>query len=78
MYTRTATYLPTTVDNLPCMCNCPTCMCACVLQANRHPGMKAAYSKYLDGLLSAGLSHINHYTAISAYSKYGSWGLLEW
>lgn len=40
--------------------------------------MKAAYSKYLDGLLAAGLSHINHYTAISAYHKSGSWGLLEW
>lgn len=50
----------------------------CALQANRHPGMKAAYTKYLDGLLAAGLSHINHYTAISAYSKHGSWGLLEW
>lgn len=40
--------------------------------------MKAVYSKYLEGLLAAGLTNINHYTAISAYSKSGSWGLLEW
>jgi len=47
-------------------------------QANRHPGMGTAYTKYLNGLREAGLQHINHYTLISAYSRYGSWGLLEW
>jgi hypothetical protein len=49
-----------------------------LLQANRHPDMKQLYDKYLTGLQAAGVQLITHFTHLGAYSKFGSWGLLEW
>ncbi|KXZ45525.1 hypothetical protein GPECTOR_53g111 [Gonium pectorale] len=48
------------------------------IQANRHPGMKDVYTAYLNGLLAKNVSRIMHFSSIGAYSKYGSWGLMEW
>eukprot|EP00198_Chlamydomonas_reinhardtii_P009567 XP_001698904.1 predicted protein [Chlamydomonas reinhardtii] len=47
-------------------------------QANRHPAMSGLYSRYLSGLVSAGVSRIVHFSSLGAASRFGSWGLAEW
>lgn len=49
------------------------------MQAARDGGMYRLYRQYMSRLRSeAGMTHISHYSSIGAYSKYGSWGLMEW
>lgn len=48
------------------------------LQANRDGGMYRLYTRYLNGLKGANLSLVCHYSSVTAYSRYGSWGLMEW
>jgi hypothetical protein len=45
--------------------------------ANRDPRMGALYTDYLNGWASRGGGLFMHFTDISPYSKFGSWGALE-
>ena len=40
--------------------------------------MYGLYQTYLNGLIAKNVSLIAHYSSIGAYSRYGSWGLMEW
>ncbi|KAG2446050.1 hypothetical protein HXX76_000652 [Chlamydomonas incerta] len=48
------------------------------LQANRAPGMYARYRQYLNGLFAMNVSRAAHFSSIGAFTRYGSWGLVEW
>ena len=45
--------------------------------ANRHPRMKEFYTRYLDDWKAAGGELCCLFSSIGGYSKWGSWGLLE-
>lgn len=45
--------------------------------ANRHPRMKEFYTRYLDDWQQAGGELCCLFSSIGGYSKWGSWGLLE-
>jgi hypothetical protein len=46
--------------------------------ANRHPGMKALYRRYLSGWYEHGGGLMMMFSFASRPGKWGSWGLLEW
>lgn len=46
--------------------------------ANRHPRMKALYLDYLAGWKQSGGTLMAIFSSMGAYSKWGSWGLLEY
>lgn len=46
--------------------------------ANRHPRMGEIYAKYLTGWKSAGGDLMCIFSSVGKYSKWGSWGLLEY
>lgn len=46
--------------------------------ANRDPQMKTAYTQYLSTLQAKGLKELVHFTDVGRYTKYGSWGVLEY
>ncbi len=48
------------------------------IAANRHPGMKLLYLDYLQRWDRMGGGLIAMFSFIGLYSKWGSWGLLEW
>jgi len=48
------------------------------LAANRAPGMGALYSDYLDGWKATGGQLMVMFNYVDHYTKWGSWGLLEW
>ncbi|KAG2452608.1 hypothetical protein HYH02_002845 [Chlamydomonas schloesseri] len=48
------------------------------LQANRAPGMYARYRQYLNGLIAKNVSRAAHFSSFGAFTRYGSWGLMEW
>ena len=50
---------------------------ALLMQANRHPRMGALYTQYLDGWKAAGGDLMCMFSSVSAWGKYGSWGLSE-
>lgn len=45
---------------------------------NRHPRMRELYREYLATWQAAGGGLFNQFSSISAYSKWGSWGMLEY
>ena len=45
---------------------------------NRHPRMKIVYLRYLEAWQRSGGELFLHYTNVSAYSKWGRWGLKEY
>lgn len=45
--------------------------------ANRHPRMKEFYTRYLDDWRAAGGELCCLFSSVGGYSKWGSWGLLE-
>ncbi len=45
--------------------------------ANRHPGMKELYIAYMKGWQQAGGELMAIFSSVGAYSKWGSWGILE-
>ncbi|GLC60709.1 hypothetical protein PLESTB_001660900 [Pleodorina starrii] len=47
------------------------------IAANRDPAMAGVYRMYLEGLVAANVSRVVHYSSITAYTKHGSWGLME-
>ena len=47
------------------------------IQANRDPRIRAIYQAYFNALRDHGVSFIAHFTSVSKYTRYGSWGLLE-
>ena len=47
------------------------------LAANRAPGMGALYSEYLEGWKGAGGQLMVMFNYVDHYTKWGSWGLLE-
>jgi hypothetical protein len=55
---------------MPC-----TCLTA---QASRDQRMKGIYESYMHGLRGANVSLVMHYSSVTTYSQYGSWGLMEW
>jgi hypothetical protein len=46
--------------------------------ANRSPRMTALYAQYLANWVAAGGDGFIHYSNVTAYTKYGSWGALEY
>lgn len=50
---------------------------ALLQSANRHPRMKEFYTRYLDDWKQAGGELCCLFSSIGGYSKWGSWGLLE-
>lgn len=50
---------------------------ALLQSANRHPRMKEFYTRYLDDWKQAGGELCSLFSSIGGYSKWGSWGLLE-
>lgn len=46
-------------------------------EANRDPRMGELYERYIQGWEAHGGGLLTHFTDISAYSRYGSWGALE-
>lgn len=46
--------------------------------ANRHPRMGPLYAKYLDAWRAAGGDLMCIFSSVGSYSKWGSWGLLEY
>jgi hypothetical protein len=55
-----------------------TAMTAVFKAANRSSRMTALYAQYLQNWVSAGGDMFVHFTDVTAYSKYGSWGSLEY
>lgn len=51
---------------------------ALLTAANRHPRMGDLYARYLDAWAAAGGDLICLYSSVSAWSQWGSWGLLEY
>ncbi|GIL67802.1 hypothetical protein Vafri_21078 [Volvox africanus] len=47
------------------------------IQANRDPAMTGIYKTYMEGLAAANVSRIVHFSSMGAYTKSGSWGLME-
>ncbi|MBL9127239.1 MAG: hypothetical protein JNL97_06320 [Verrucomicrobiales bacterium] len=45
--------------------------------ANRHPRMQEIYTRYLDRWAASGGDLICNFSSVGAWSKWGSWGLLE-
>ena len=45
---------------------------------NRDPGMKEVYTRYLEGWKAAGGELMAHYYLVGPYTKYGSWGSMEY
>ena len=48
------------------------------LAANRHPRMQQLYKTYLDDWKTDGGGLFMAFTLMGSYTKFGSWGLLEW
>ena len=48
------------------------------MQANRDARMEGIYTRYLQDLVDANLTLVMHYSSVTPYSQYGSWGLMEW
>jgi hypothetical protein len=46
--------------------------------ANRSPRMYAVYTTYLQNWVAAGGDLFAHFTDVTAYTKYGSWGSMEY
>ena len=46
--------------------------------ANRHPRMGEIYRQYYDGWTAAGGDLFCYFASTGAWSKWGSWGILEW
>ena len=46
--------------------------------ANRHPRMGRVYQKYFDAWTSAGGDLFSYFASTGGWSKWGSWGILEW
>jgi hypothetical protein len=46
--------------------------------ANRHPRMKALYLDYLNGWRASGGKLAAIFSSLGSWSKWGSWGLLEY
>jgi hypothetical protein len=46
--------------------------------ANRHPRMSEIYRKYYDGWTAAGGGLFCYFASTGSWSKWGSWGILEW
>ncbi|PNH02889.1 Tenascin-X [Tetrabaena socialis] len=48
------------------------------IQANRDPAMAGVYGTYLTQLAAANVSRVVHFSSVGAFTRYGSWGMLEW
>jgi len=48
-----------------------------LLSANRHPRMKDLYARYLDAWAKEGGDLLCHFNSVGGWSKWGSWGLLQ-
>lgn len=46
--------------------------------ANRHPRMEGIYQRYFDGWRAAGGGLFCYFSSVGSWSKWGSWGLLEY
>jgi hypothetical protein len=53
-------------------------MSALFAAAHRHPRMREVYAEYFALWIASGGDLLAHYNAISAWSKYGLWGSLEY
>jgi len=51
---------------------------AALLQANRDPRMETRYREYFSALQSAGVDLFANFTHVGEWSKWGSWGTLEY
>jgi len=49
-----------------------------LVSANRHPGMKSLYERYIAGWHARGGGLMLMFSFVSRPGKWGSWGLLEW
>jgi len=49
-----------------------------LLAANAHPRMGAVYQRYLAGWARSGGGLFCHFSSVGAWSKWGSWGLLQY
>ncbi|MFO0888794.1 MAG: hypothetical protein U0790_06560 [Isosphaeraceae bacterium] len=46
--------------------------------ANRHPRIAAIYVRYFDAWRGEGGGLLCHFSSVGPFSKWGSWGLLEY
>lgn len=49
-----------------------------LLAANAHPRMKEIYAKYLQAWIQEGGDLLCHFNSVGRWSKWGSWGLLQY
>jgi len=49
-----------------------------LMAANRHPRMGQFYTRYLDAWRDAGGDLCGIFSSVGRFSKWGSWGLLEY